>query len=151
VIKSLNVHIGEVKTGREGQELHTILGSCIGIGFLWPKRGQYGLAHCLLPQSPSDREHELGGRYVDQAINTLCEMMGITNVRDIRAVVTGGANMTAPDCKHPEKLVGYLNTRSAIDTLDSLRIRILHQDTGCLLYTSPSPRDRTRSRMPSSA
>ena len=25
------------------------------------------------------------------------------------------------------------------------------QDQGCLLYTSPSPRDRTRSRMPSSA
>ena len=24
-------------------------------------------------------------------------------------------------------------------------------DTSCLLYTSPSPRDRTRSRMPSSA
>ena len=26
-----------------------------------------------------------------------------------------------------------------------------HRDHGCLLYTSPSPRDRTRSRMPSSA
>ena len=26
-----------------------------------------------------------------------------------------------------------------------------HHDTTCLLYTSPSPRDRTRSRMPSSA
>ena len=25
------------------------------------------------------------------------------------------------------------------------------QDIACLLYTSPSPRDRTRSRMPSSA
>ena len=25
------------------------------------------------------------------------------------------------------------------------------EDEGCLLYTSPSPRDRTRSRMPSSA
>ena len=25
------------------------------------------------------------------------------------------------------------------------------RDRGCLLYTSPSPRDRTRSRMPSSA
>ena len=25
------------------------------------------------------------------------------------------------------------------------------KSTGCLLYTSPSPRDRTRSRMPSSA
>ena len=27
----------------------------------------------------------------------------------------------------------------------------LAQDQNCLLYTSPSPRDRTRSRMPSSA
>ena len=26
-----------------------------------------------------------------------------------------------------------------------------HKSTSCLLYTSPSPRDRTRSRMPSSA
>ena len=27
----------------------------------------------------------------------------------------------------------------------------VHTLCGCLLYTSPSPRDRTRSRMPSSA
>ena len=31
--------------------------------------------------------------------------------------------------------------------IDAQRIRFM----GCLLYTSPSPRDRTRSRMPSSA
>ena len=30
-------------------------------------------------------------------------------------------------------------------------IRSQKQNRGCLLYTSPSPRDRTRSRMPSSA
>ena len=29
--------------------------------------------------------------------------------------------------------------------------REIEQITNCLLYTSPSPRDRTRSRMPSSA
>ena len=28
---------------------------------------------------------------------------------------------------------------------------IIKENPGCLLYTSPSPRDRTRSRMPSSA
>ena len=28
---------------------------------------------------------------------------------------------------------------------------VMHQDHGCLLYTSPSPRDRQKSRMPSSA
>ena len=27
----------------------------------------------------------------------------------------------------------------------------INRDTGCLLYTSPSPRDRQKSRMPSSA
>ena len=35
--------------------------------------------------------------------------------------------------------------RSRLSTIINSRIR------GCLLYTSPSPRDRTRSRMPSSA
>ena len=30
-------------------------------------------------------------------------------------------------------------------------VRYLREDPCCLLYTSPSPRDRTRSRMPSSA
>ena len=29
--------------------------------------------------------------------------------------------------------------------------RLRHRSRSCLLYTSPSPRDRTRSRMPSSA
>ena len=30
-------------------------------------------------------------------------------------------------------------------------LALLYQAQACLLYTSPSPRDRTRSRMPSSA
>ena len=35
--------------------------------------------------------------------------------------------------------------------LNELNLLFLTLCTGCLLYTSPSPRDRTRSRMPSSA
>ena len=35
--------------------------------------------------------------------------------------------------------------------VDALRARVVGQVDVCLLYTSPSPRDRTRSRMPSSA
>ena len=38
-------------------------------------------------------------------------------------------------------------TRDHKRTMDGL----LKLGIGCLLYTSPSPRDRTRSRMPSSA
>src|SRR5665811_2574555 len=40
----------------------------------------------------------------------------------------------------PPAVAGDLDQRSYADFLS----------TGCLLYTSPSPRDRTRSRMPSS-
>ena len=45
---------------------------------------------------------------------------------------------------------------TAVHYLGSLLTMLLKQparsvDSGCLLYTSPSPRDRTRSRMPSSA
>ena len=35
--------------------------------------------------------------------------------------------------------------------ISTINIKYGDQDIGCLLYTSPSPRDRTRSRMPSSA
>ena len=39
--------------------------------------------------------------------------------------------------------------KNTSDKKDDFRVAIMKK--GCLLYTSPSPRDRTRSRMPSSA
>ena len=38
-----------------------------------------------------------------------------------------------------------------ISTSDIQEFSLEGEDFNCLLYTSPSPRDRTRSRMPSSA
>ena len=72
-----------------------------------------------------------------------------------------GALFTAPDQRTPEQAA-----RVALD--DALIAEVQSHDTivlgvpmynfgtpvqlkSCLLYTSPSPRDRTRSRMPSSA
>ena len=37
------------------------------------------------------------------------------------------------------------------DELNAEELTLRPEGTACLLYTSPSPRDRTRSRMPSSA
>jgi len=45
---------------------------------------------------------------------------------------------------------GNALARVASEVLEATIIEATHDET-CLLYTSPSPRDRTRSRMPSSA
>ena len=42
-------------------------------------------------------------------------------------------------------------TKEDDDDDDDAFLRFLEDSMDCLLYTSPSPRDRTRSRMPSSA
>ena len=54
-----------------------------------------------------------------------------------------------------EEVVGIYAIRDAEDIPEGKRIKIWRERANdvkvCLLYTSPSPRDRTRSRMPSSA
>ena len=70
-------------------------------------------------------------------------------------VILGEEELDAGEViRHPNLKIGYLRQHdpfhegeSAMDFL----MRDSDQPDCCLLYTSPSPRDRTRSRMPSSA
>ena len=50
-----------------------------------------------------------------------------------------------------DSLVSSDHANNDNDRSIQLKIQKLKQKLACLLYTSPSPRDRTRSRMPSSA
>jgi len=59
-------------------------------------------------------------------------------------IQTGAAPFDALNCADLGDIP--INTFSLSDT-----IRIITDTYSCLLYTSPSPRDRTRTRMPSSA
>ena len=60
----------------------------------------------------------------------------------------GWINLYKPKCITSFKAINSIKKKFSID-------KIGHAGTldpmACLLYTSPSPRDRTRSRMPSSA
>ena len=54
----------------------------------------------------------------------------------------------------PDFLMAQWAERAGIDFIgigDSLGMTLYGHPTTCLLYTSPSPRDRQKSRMPSSA
>ena len=48
-------------------------------------------------------------------------------------------------------LTGIEYFESILHQLTEIHVNHPNQQLACLLYTSPSPRDRTRSRMPSSA
>ena len=60
-------------------------------------------------------------------------------------LLTEDEQKTSEQAKQPEKTVLSDGQK------EEIRRQVNELVTDCLLYTSPSPRDRTRSRMPSSA
>lgn len=130
-VQKIHVQIGQVKTGRAGQSLNAILGSCIGLGLLHPARGIFGLAHCLLSKSP-EASDAISGRHVDQALRSLQSLMEVSgkDLRKLQAIVVGGANMTMPADTDPGRLVGSINARSAYRALRDAGVRNIHEDVG---------------------
>jgi chemotaxis protein CheD len=90
----LQVAMGQLKIGVRTGQLQALLGSCVGIGFIWKKQRRCGLAHCLLPESAGNSA-ELGARYVSQAVPSLLRLIGATEAdyADIEVILAGGATM----------------------------------------------------------
>src|SRR5665811_2617973 len=79
-------------------------------------------------------------------ISADCFALVLSNIREGADVVRFFESQVATALTKPFKLEGQelrISVRAGI--------AIFPDDGNCLLYTSPSPRDRTRSRMPSSA
>ena len=68
----------------------------------------------------------------------------------VRAVYPGASPETM-DAEVISRIEGAVARVSGIKTISSSSEETTGRVRICLLYTSPSPRDRTRSRMPSSA
>jgi chemotaxis protein CheD len=107
-----HVGMGQLSVGTPGQQLQALLGSCIGIGFIWKNGPCCGLAHCLLPEAPG-AEHALGARYVSQAVPSLLRLMGVrqADYADIDVVLAGGAHMFGP--RNGRLQVGRQNAEAA--------------------------------------
>ena len=129
--KTLDVHIGEVKIAKKGERLKAILGSCVGIGIIWKSKAICGLAHCLLPESPT-KTFEIGARFVDQAICSLIALMKIRpeDFSSVLVVIVGGGNMTKPGAKNPIELVGSNNFKTAVTEVKKRQLKILYSEGG---------------------
>lgn len=127
----LNVHIAEVKIARKGEILKSILGSCVGIGFIWKQKKICGLAHCLLPKSPV-KKFSSGARFVDQAISMLITLMKINeeNISEIEVIIAGGGNMTGQKNAPTSILVGEKNVEAALLELKHRGFKIQEAKTG---------------------
>ena len=91
--------------------------------------------------------HDVGG-YLD-ATPERSQRPGLNKLRTARVVEAGMVLTVEPGCYFIDAL---LDAALASPLLSRFIVRAeLERFRGCLLYTSPSPRDRQKSRMPSSA
>ena len=101
------------------------------------------------PRSTLDRSSAASDVYKRQALNTL-------EKEDIQLALlnlNARNNIYKTDTKSAEKYLSEVNNLVGLDNVKNVFNKVLASVmvNNCLLYTSPSPRDRTRSRMPSSA
>ena len=78
-----------------------------------------------------------------QAAKTIARQLRLRNLSGI--IVIDFIDMSTP--KNQNSVLEILKRAMSSDRIENY----VSKFTDCLLYTSPSPRDRTRSRMPSSA
>lgn len=125
------VKIAEAKTGKSGERLRSVLGSCIGIAFLWKSRGLYGLAHCLLPEAQGQNSFS-SAKFVSQAVPVLMKLMKIQNedVADIEVHIAGGGNMIPHLAKTPSDDIGRMNIEAARKYLSMAGFKIKSEDVG---------------------
>jgi chemotaxis protein CheD len=129
--QDIQVRMCEVKVGSGKDVLRAILGSCVGIGLLWRRRGIYGMAHCLLPEPPHSSP-ELGAKYVTGAMPTLLSMMELERRQqeEVEAVIAGGACMVQHAVMPRHGMIGEQNARMAQRLLAETRIKVVHVDVG---------------------
>lgn len=128
----IHAKIGEVKIGRSPDILKATLGSCVGIAFLWKEKGQFGLAHCLLPESP-EYSLSIGAKYVSQAIPSLMSLMHIkdSDMSTVEVQLAGGSNMNDPsNARVVSPHIGEQNISAAKKILIERGFRIARCESG---------------------
>lgn len=122
-----SIRMGEMSVASDGDELRTLLGSCIGLALFDRRSKVGGLAHIVLPSARGNTDRP--GKFVDTAIPKLIEEMEVLAGGELKltAKIAGGACMFA---KALAANIGLQNTESCERLLGELRIPILAKHCG---------------------
>ena len=103
----------------------------------------------------SDPVNDTQSFKIDHPARIAIDLMGTTNALDKRIVPVGVGNLESVsivEANDRTRVVLNLGAMTGYQTeVDGDRLLVTLDADACLLYTSPSPRDRQKSRMPSSA
>ena len=130
----IKVGMADLKTCKAPDAVTTLgLGSCVGIALRDPVLKIGGLVHIMLPDSKALRSNNsVIAKFADTGIVELVrqlELMGANRSRLV-AKIAGGATMFQVQSRSEIMKIGERNVSSTIKTLDSLKIKLLAQDTG---------------------
>lgn len=124
-----HVGMGQLKIGARSEQLQAVLGSCVGIAFIWKKGGRCGLAHCLLPEAPGETP-AVGARYVSQAVPSLLRLMGVreADYPDVEVILAGGASMFGSRSSRLQ--IGQQNVAAAQKYLQQCGLNVIYCELG---------------------
>ena len=122
-----SIRMGEMSVAEEGQELRTLLGSCLGLALYDRRRKIGGLAHIVLPRAREKTDRP--GKFVDTAIPTLIEQMEkrTNGTLKLTAKLAGGASMFTTTVAAN---IGLQNIESCEQLLGELGIPLLAKHCG---------------------
>ena len=89
-----HIWAGAFEVGCGDTVLTSLLGSCVGIAIVWPRKRRAALAHCLLGEAPA-HEANAGARYVSTAIPAMLRALGARpeDYAQLEVVAAGGASL----------------------------------------------------------
>ena len=97
VAKPAEIHLlpGDFYFGNENTHISTVLGSCVSIAVWHPQLRIGGMSHSMLPSRGRPGNHNLDGRYADEAIELLLHEIGKRHTRpaEYQVKLVGGGHM----------------------------------------------------------
>lgn len=130
-LKRIVLSPGDFFFGAHGEEVRTLLGSCVAITLWHPQRGLGGMCHYLLPSSGKPAGPALDGRYGDQAMALFLKQLKSSRTRpqDYQVKIFGGGNMFPATANH--SAVGDRNIEAAHRMLSQSGFRRPEAHVGC--------------------
>jgi chemotaxis protein CheD len=122
---------GEMYFGGRAASIRTLLGSCLSITLWHPQKKIGGMCHFLLPARQRRAGEALDGRYGDEAMEAMVDMLSLTGTRpsEYSAHLYGGAD-TMPDGGGLRFNVGERNIEQGWKLVDHYGFQLEGIDVG---------------------